>query len=273
MQERQVTVDGKAHKLPDPFLVIATQNPYEHRDVFELPESQLDLFKIVLDYADAQSERPRCSTSRTRRRPGHARRGPPALGVVGLDRARRLDATALPEGRRYMVSIARQTRDLPGVELGVSSRGVMHSPAPRRQVQLERSRRGHGRGRSRDRALRPPAPAHRGRGREGRRHPGEGVSSRGRRRFALRVDQRGQVALLRRSATEETWPQLVPTERTPPRAPAARARAGARGIRARGMIGRRLRAFGGLRRASSIDAPPRWPPPSPSHEAALRPCS
>ena len=42
MQERQVTVEGKAHKLPDPFLVIATQNPFEHRDVFELPESQLD---------------------------------------------------------------------------------------------------------------------------------------------------------------------------------------------------------------------------------------
>jgi len=58
MQERQVTVEGKGHKLPDPFLVIATQNPYEHRDVFELPESQLDrfLFKVVLDYADAESE-------------------------------------------------------------------------------------------------------------------------------------------------------------------------------------------------------------------------
>src|SRR6187455_2285879 len=58
MQERQVTVEGKGHKLPDPFLVIATQNPFEHRDVFELPESQLDrfLFKIQLEYADPESE-------------------------------------------------------------------------------------------------------------------------------------------------------------------------------------------------------------------------
>ena len=58
MQERQVTVDGRAHKLPDPFLVIATQNPYEHEGVFVLPEGQLDrfLFKIVLGYADAESE-------------------------------------------------------------------------------------------------------------------------------------------------------------------------------------------------------------------------
>ena len=58
MQERQVTVDGKAHKLPDPFLVIATQNPHEHEGVYPLPEGQLDrfLFKVNLDYADADSE-------------------------------------------------------------------------------------------------------------------------------------------------------------------------------------------------------------------------
>ena len=58
MQERQVTIDGKVHRLPDPFLVIATQNPYEHSGVFELPESQLDrfLFKINLEYADPDSE-------------------------------------------------------------------------------------------------------------------------------------------------------------------------------------------------------------------------
>ena len=77
MQERQVTVEGKAHRLPDPFLVIATQNPYEHRDVFELPESQLDrfLFKIVLDYADARERVRDARPSAQGRRAGHARRG------------------------------------------------------------------------------------------------------------------------------------------------------------------------------------------------------
>jgi len=130
MQERQVTVDAKAHKLPDPFLVIATQNPYEHRDVFELPESQLDrfLFKIVLDYADAQSEYQMLDLPHRGVAPDMLGEVRPLLGVVGLDRARvELDSTALPEEvGRYMVSLARQTRDLPGVELGVSSRGVMH---------------------------------------------------------------------------------------------------------------------------------------------------
>jgi MoxR-like ATPase len=130
MQERQVTVDSKAHKLPDPFLVIATQNPYEHRDVFELPESQLDrfLFKIVLEYADADSEYQMLDLPHRGVAPDMLGEVRPLLGVVGLDRARvELDATVLPEQiGRYMVDIARQTRDLPGVELGVSSRGLMH---------------------------------------------------------------------------------------------------------------------------------------------------
>jgi MoxR-like ATPase len=130
MQERQVTVEGKAHKLPDPFLVIATQNPYEHRDVFELPESQLDrfLFKIVLEYADAQSEYEMLDLPHKGVAPDMLGEVRPLLGVVGLDKARdELDSTEMPEAiGRYMVDLARRTRDIAGVELGVSSRGIMH---------------------------------------------------------------------------------------------------------------------------------------------------
>ena len=130
MQERQVTVEGKAHKLPDPFLVIATQNPYEHRDVFELPESQLDRFlcKLVLDYADEQSEYEMLDLPHRGVAPDMLGEVRPLLGVVGLDQARdELDATEIPEAvGRYMVAIARSSRNIPGVELGVSSRGIMH---------------------------------------------------------------------------------------------------------------------------------------------------
>jgi MoxR-like ATPase len=130
MQERQVTVEGKGHKLPDPFLVIATQNPFEHRDVFELPESQLDrfLFKILLDYADPESEFGMLDLPHRGIAPDMLGEVRPLLGVVGLDKARvELDATELPEEvGRYMVSIARKTRELPGVDLGVSSRGIIH---------------------------------------------------------------------------------------------------------------------------------------------------
>jgi len=130
MQERQVTVDGRSYVLPDPFLVIATQNPFEHRDMFELPESQLDrfLFKIDLDYADADSEYEMLDLPHRGIAPDMLGEVRPLLGVVGLDRARdELDTTEIPEPiGRYMVALARESRDLVGVELGVSSRGVMH---------------------------------------------------------------------------------------------------------------------------------------------------
>ena len=114
MQERQVTVEGKGHRLPDPFLVIATQNPYEHRDVFELPESQLDrfLFKIQLEYSDAESEYEMLDLPHKGVAPDMLGEVQPLLGVVGLDKARiELDSTELPEEvGRYMVAIARMTR-------------------------------------------------------------------------------------------------------------------------------------------------------------------
>jgi MoxR-like ATPase len=130
MQERQVTVEGKSHVLPDPFLVIATQNPYEHRDVFELPESQLDrfLFKIHIDYSDPESEYKMLDLPHKGVAPDMLGEVQPLLGVVGLDKARiELDATDVPEEvGRYMVAIARATRQVAGVELGVSSRGIIH---------------------------------------------------------------------------------------------------------------------------------------------------
>jgi MoxR-like ATPase len=48
MQERHVTVDGRTHWLPSPFMVVATQNPWEHGGIFPLPESQLDRFMLRL---------------------------------------------------------------------------------------------------------------------------------------------------------------------------------------------------------------------------------
>ncbi|WP_274364010.1 AAA family ATPase [Paenibacillus thermotolerans] len=58
MEERQVTIQGETHRLPDPFFVIATQNPVEYEGTYPLPEAQLDrfLFKLVLDYPNAEQE-------------------------------------------------------------------------------------------------------------------------------------------------------------------------------------------------------------------------
>jgi MoxR-like ATPase len=58
MQERQVTIGGVTHPLPDPFLVMATQNPIEQEGTYPLPEAQLDrfLFKLLLDYPSQEDE-------------------------------------------------------------------------------------------------------------------------------------------------------------------------------------------------------------------------
>jgi MoxR-like ATPase len=130
MQERQVTIDGKSYKLPDPFLVIATQNPYEHEGVYILPEGQLDrfLFKIDLDYADAESEFAMLTLPHNGVAPDMLGEVRPLLGVVGLDKARQeLEQTVLPEAvGRYIVAVGRRTRELPGVQLGVSSRAMIY---------------------------------------------------------------------------------------------------------------------------------------------------
>lgn len=130
MQERCVTVEGRIHHLPDPFLVIATQNPYEQEGVHPLPESQLDrfLFKIEIDYCDVESEIRMLSLPHTGVTPDMLGEIQPLLGVVGLERARaELDATVVPKKvARLVVGLVRRTRREPGVVLGASSRAAIH---------------------------------------------------------------------------------------------------------------------------------------------------
>ena len=59
MNEQQVTIDGRSYPLPQPFMVIATQNPVEHHGTYPLPESQLDRFlmRMRIGYPDRAAER------------------------------------------------------------------------------------------------------------------------------------------------------------------------------------------------------------------------
>ena len=130
MAERAVTIEGRVHRLPDPFLVIATQNPYEQEGVFPLPESNLDrfLFKIYIDYCDIEKEVEMLRLPHTGVTPDMLGEIMPLLGIVGLDKARiELDATLVPEEvARYVVGIVRKTREIDGVMLGASSRAAIH---------------------------------------------------------------------------------------------------------------------------------------------------
>jgi MoxR-like ATPase len=130
MAERAVTIEGRVHRLPDPFLVIATQNPYEQEGVFPLPESNLDrfLFKIYIDYCDIEKEVEMLRLPHTGVTPDMLGEIMPLLGIVGLDKARiELDQTLVPEEvARFVVGVVRRTREIDGVMLGASSRAAIH---------------------------------------------------------------------------------------------------------------------------------------------------
>jgi MoxR-like ATPase len=130
MQEGRVTIEGEPHVLPDPFLVVATQNPIEYEGTYTLPEAQLDRFLMKLDvgYPDEEHEK---QILRLR----HRGVAPATLGdvkpVVELDALRQaryeVDSTGVSdEVVDYVAAIVRATRELPSVELGASPRAGVH---------------------------------------------------------------------------------------------------------------------------------------------------
>ena len=127
MQEKQVTVEGETRKLPDPFFVIATQNPVEQEGTFPLPEAQIDRFfvKSSLGYPDDEGE-----LEILRRRAGRAESTPQAgevmesaEEVIALQKVAetiRTDEDLLV----YLKEITRMTREDHRVRVGVSPRGT-----------------------------------------------------------------------------------------------------------------------------------------------------
>ncbi|MFD7667610.1 AAA family ATPase [Streptomyces sp. NPDC059788] len=130
MEERQVTVDGTARPLPEPFLVAATQNPVEYEGTYPLPEAQLDRFllKLTVPLPARQDE----VDILTRHAQGFSPRDldaaglRPVAGPADLEAARNAVAkTAVsPEVTGYIVDICRATRESPSLSLGVSPRGA-----------------------------------------------------------------------------------------------------------------------------------------------------
>ena len=126
MEEKQISVDGVTYKMPQPFMVMATQNPIEFMGTFPLPEAQLDRFliKISVGYPDAESERS-------------------VLSMHQMDDPfETLQAVATPEDiiniqnevkkifvhenlEKYIVSIVSATRNHPSVRLGASPRASL----------------------------------------------------------------------------------------------------------------------------------------------------
>ena len=124
MNEGQVTVDAHSYELPQPFLVIATQNPVEHHGTYPLPESQLDRFllRVRMGYPDAQAER---EIVRSEAGASHMLEVRPVLtgaDVVEMQEAVkqiRVDESLVS----YALEIVRRTRESEFLSLGVSPRG------------------------------------------------------------------------------------------------------------------------------------------------------
>ncbi len=125
MSESQVSIDGKTHLLPKPFIVVATQNPFEFEGTYSLPESQLDRFllRTSIGYPPREIEQQVMLTHRM---------GEPVdtleavVGIEGIARAQsmvrnvRFDETLVD----YLLNIVEATRQHDGFQVGVSTRGA-----------------------------------------------------------------------------------------------------------------------------------------------------
>ncbi|SFR91726.1 MoxR-like ATPase [Halomicrobium zhouii] len=126
MEEGQVTVDGDTYELPQPFFVIATQNPVEMEGTFELPEAQVDRFlaKTSIGYPEEEGE-----FELLQRRRGRTEQSPSVQTVLTpeeVDDVRDLPETVTVEDDvlRYIGKVARATRTHRNVDVGVSPRGT-----------------------------------------------------------------------------------------------------------------------------------------------------
>ena len=122
MNEQQVTIDGRSHALPHPFMVIATQNPVEHHGTYPLPESQLDRFlmRLRIGYPEPESEREILRNSEAW--------GGAVQSVLSGDDVVELQnmvqrVTVDPSLVDYMLAIVTRTRGHESLSLGVSPRG------------------------------------------------------------------------------------------------------------------------------------------------------
>lgn len=126
MEERQVTVDGVTHPLPQPFMVLATQNPIEYEGTFPLPEAQLDRFllRMRLGYPSISDEI-RVIDDQKIQHPLETLSSVAKLDEIlqAMDAVKRIHVS--PAVKKYIVELTTQTRQSADVYLGASPRGSL----------------------------------------------------------------------------------------------------------------------------------------------------
>lgn len=136
MQERQVTIGDETYRLPDPFLVMATQNPVEQQGTYPLPEAQIDRFlmKVIIDYPTVEEERrilDSAASSEERPAPG------PVVSLEQVTHARRLTNRIYMDDKvkDYIVALVYATRtpERYGLDL---NHYIRHGASPRATIAL-----------------------------------------------------------------------------------------------------------------------------------------
>ncbi|PSP58908.1 ATPase, partial [Halobacteriales archaeon QH_7_66_37] len=126
MQEEQVTVGGETYQLPEPFFVIATQNPVEQEGTFELPEAQVDRFLVnsSIGYPDERGEIE--LLYRRRDRDVQTPTVEPVLDEASVRDLRQVSEAVHADDDvvEYIAKLGRATRERPRADVGVSPRGV-----------------------------------------------------------------------------------------------------------------------------------------------------
>jgi MoxR-like ATPase len=126
MEEHQITVDGITRKLPEPFMVMATQNPIEYEGTFPLPEAQLDRFlmRVHLGYPSTTDEVLMMDAQQTKHPIEELEQITDASEIAGIQAAVK-EVYVDPLIKQYIVSIVDMTRQHEAVYLGASPRGSL----------------------------------------------------------------------------------------------------------------------------------------------------
>lgn len=127
MQERQVTIEGETMKLPEPFIVIATQNPIEYEGTFPLPEAQLDRFlvKLSIGYPSPEEEKEILQRRRARKQDDQELQTVASADDL-LAMRRQVEEVFVDEDiERYLVELTTRTRSHQQVAVGASPRGTL----------------------------------------------------------------------------------------------------------------------------------------------------
>jgi MoxR-like ATPase len=126
MEEHQVTIDGQSRKVPEPFFVIATQNPVEYQGTFPLPEAQMDRFALTLSLGYPTESEELQMLQRLQRGRTVAELQP----CISLDEVRQLQQLCTQVRveaslQHYILSVVRATRQDEDITLGASPRGTV----------------------------------------------------------------------------------------------------------------------------------------------------